>query len=116
MNHKSNHTPGPWNEINGFITAKFTSNGQIYHVCDPRCAPSDTVELMAEMDANSRLIAAAPALLEALQKSMPWLGKALADGLHKDTGAPNDLVAVFQQSWNLLKQVKGEILATQPGA
>lgn len=61
---KPEHTPGPWVEHEGFITGRF-SDGQIHDICDPRCAPPDG-DLLAEMDANARLIAAAPEMLAAL--------------------------------------------------
>jgi hypothetical protein len=49
------HTSTPWKEHDGFIIGKF-SDGNVYDICDPRCAPSETTEIMAEMDANSALI------------------------------------------------------------
>lgn len=60
------HTPGPWNEHEGFITGRFKSDNEIHDICDPRCAPVDA-DTICEMDANARLIAAAPELLDALQ-------------------------------------------------
>lgn len=61
------HTPGPWNEHEGFITGRFKSDNEIHDICDPRCAPADA-DTICEMDANARLIAAAPELLEACQE------------------------------------------------
>lgn len=62
----SGHAPGPWIEDQGFI---YGPNGVL--VCDPRCDPA-TADSMPEMDANARLIAAAPELLEALQWALEW--------------------------------------------
>lgn len=59
------HTPGPWEEHEGFITGRFQSDGQVHDICDPRCAPADTCR--EEMDSNARLIVAAPDLLAALE-------------------------------------------------
>lgn len=59
------HTPGPWTEHEGFIIGRFNSDNEIHDICDPRCAPADA-DTICEMDANARLIAAAPELLEAL--------------------------------------------------
>lgn len=47
-------------------------------------------------------------MAEALERVSPWLGKALADGLHKHTAAPNDLAAIDLLVTDILKQVKGE--------
>lgn len=58
------HTPGPWTEHDGFIVGKF-NDGKVRDVCDPRCAPAEKY-LLGEMDANAKLIAAAPDLLAAL--------------------------------------------------
>ena len=65
-----NHTPGPWKHGEGVC------NHKVYSVAQPekdeivRCY-GDTPE---EAEANVRLIAAAPELLEALRKieRMPW--------------------------------------------
>jgi hypothetical protein len=58
------HTPGPWTEHDGFIVGKFNDE-KVHYVCDPRCAPAEKY-LLGEMDANAKLIAAAPDLLAAL--------------------------------------------------
>lgn len=63
---RPNITPGPWKEIEGFISGKF-SDGRYHDVCDPRCAPFDDDDVFAEMNANAQAIAAVPDLLEALE-------------------------------------------------
>lgn len=60
------HTPWPWTEHEGFILGRFNSDNEIHDICDTRCAPPDD-DTICEMDANARLIAAAPELLEALK-------------------------------------------------
>ena len=62
---RAGHTPGPWTILEGFISARF-SDGEVYDICDPRCAPA-TPDLVGEMEANADLIAAAPDLLAALE-------------------------------------------------
>lgn len=58
------HTPGPWTESSdGWIEARGPLGPE--RICDPRCMAA-TPAGMAEMDANARLIAAAPALLDEL--------------------------------------------------
>ena len=64
---RAGHTPGPWEIIEGFISARF-SDGEVYDICDPRCAPA-TPDLVGEMEANADLIAAAPDLLAALERA-----------------------------------------------
>ena len=65
----SKHTPGPW-AVNRLITSGNQSLG--FHITAPRdgsvspvCVGEDTG--YGEIDANARLIAAAPDLLEALK-------------------------------------------------
>lgn len=55
---KVTHTPGPWHENDGFI---YGDNPPLI-VCDPHCDVADH----DEREANARLIASAPDLLEAV--------------------------------------------------
>lgn len=77
------HTPGPWKEHEGFIIGRFNSDNEIHDICDPRCAPVDA-DTICEMDANARLIAAAPELLKVVQDFIFTLqdehGKHYVDG------------------------------------
>lgn len=59
----SKHTPGPWwLDDDGFIAS---GNGDTYEtIADPHCSDLD----IDEREANARLIAAAPELLEALEE------------------------------------------------
>jgi hypothetical protein len=60
------HTPGPWKEMDGFIVGGPWADGEFHDICDPRCAPPDD-DNTGMINANAQLIAAAPDLLEALQ-------------------------------------------------
>lgn len=62
---KAKHTPGPWESINGYI---FPIKGE--KICIMTAMGSKG----SEREANARLIAAAPELLEALQ-SIIEIGK-----------------------------------------
>lgn len=53
------HTPGPWHSVGGLVVSGRIESETVCQVFKP------TVE--GDGDANSRLIAAAPALLEALR-------------------------------------------------
>jgi hypothetical protein len=65
---RPNITPGPWHTDAGFIHARFSGDGRVHDICDPRCAPPDLYE---EMDANEIAIAAVPDVLAALERCLP---------------------------------------------
>jgi len=58
---KQGHTPGPWEEGRSFNPYRVYGNG------------GKEVVARVEERANARLIAAAPALLEAAQEALHWL-------------------------------------------
>jgi hypothetical protein len=70
MNAK--HTPGRWIAVGGWVEI---DNDDVPDICT--CTPSDfghraDERKWSEVEANSRLIAAAPELLEALRDLMHW--------------------------------------------
>lgn len=76
------HTPGPWaTEINEYgsrrIGVVFAGGRNIARICGkgsmPQPAANSFGALTDESDANARLIAAAPDLLEALLKCLPLI-------------------------------------------
>lgn len=72
----SKHTPGPWR------TTRFTGNKSW------TIQRSDTHEALASVrtgEANARLIAAAPEMLEALKEARGWIE--LAEDMCRDTSA-----------------------------
>ena len=74
----STHTPGPWqngtDDLEGVVSLGARDDGNV--VCLP---PSDMMELsLSRWDANARLIASAPDLLEALISTRDSL-QAMAD-------------------------------------
>jgi hypothetical protein len=66
------HTPGPWKEMDGFIVGGPWADGEFHDICDPRCAPPDD-DNTGMINANAQLIAAAPELLEELCNAREWL-------------------------------------------
>lgn len=68
----SRHTPGPWKAEAGgrepLVLAGLTPVAQVF-------ALGESIDDAAEEEANARLIAAAPDLLEALQDALSWIGK-----------------------------------------
>lgn len=69
----SNHTPGPWIATGSAIEdVDITEIRTVDERLLAEVLPYDTLDGMAEMDANARLIAAAPELLEALEHIAAW--------------------------------------------
>ena len=81
------HTPSPWNQAGHLIVGQGGS---------PVCGLSAASLLagsMIEQEANGRLIAAAPDLLEALQRSLNWLASypgGNANGVYEQARAAID--------------------------
>ena len=73
------HTPGPWVDI-----------GPNIYESGPPFNWVATVQTSNKPDweANARLIAAAPELLEVLGDVLPWLEKAEAEGVFENCAAP----------------------------
>ena len=64
------HTPGPWTHIPGGFTIKAPSD---HHSFQLIASLSTGMKTRSEVEANARLIAAAPDLLEALQTIAGYL-------------------------------------------
>ncbi|MCG7328029.1 hypothetical protein [Achromobacter sp. ACRQX] len=69
------HTPGPWEEYKGIVSAE---NGSVFSIADCRNAfvgsnwSGTDFATRSHRDANARLIAAAPLLLEALKDLLAY--------------------------------------------
>jgi len=101
---KQAHTPGPWTtEQHGDYLDVFpvTPGWGYGGVCRIENADIDPIPLRAQADANARLIAAAPELLEALEL------------LHRialqtpQLNNPDDR-EVIDQAWAAIRKAKGE--------
>lgn len=82
------HTPGPW-----LVTKEYDHNNDVsWRVSAPlpRIAATAT-----EDEANARLIAAAPDMLEALEGLVSYLDRTC---LYEDSGARARIVAVIQKA------------------
>lgn len=92
------HTPGPWATDGRFIVQEVEGRsfwpGQPF-IAD--CAISGSYKPDGTTAANARLIAAAPDLLEACKRALPWVCKMIADGGHKNSVAPNDCIGAMEQ-------------------
>lgn len=98
----SNHTPGPWAED------KFALSVEIRSIGNPLIAvvQSRHCESPEEMAANAKLIAAAPMLLEALQKAESHMHAMMAHIDHKPRR--------FQEHcWQQVLDIKVAITAAQ---
>ncbi len=78
------HTEGKWETEPGYYgqgarANVIRGNGKNIAHMDVIMWPSKTDLNVAEMEANARLIAAAPELLEALKESLQWFSKLAAD-------------------------------------
>lgn len=62
-----NFTPGPWQRLSS--GSVWSENNQIVHMDDIHPTPMND-EYLAEREANARLIAAAPAMYEALHRAV----------------------------------------------
>ena len=82
-------TGRPW------VSETEASEEDVHGILLPARAYGRTQE---ETEANARLIAAAPALLAALRRAVPWLGKMIADGGHLAAVLPADCVAALDQA------------------
>lgn len=132
---EAKHTPGPWaitrsgsGEADSLLTRP--DNGKPYiehaHIDGPqRLNPQfkkgvavvylgdgwgpngDCDGALAEQEANARLIAAAPCMLEALQRVIPWMGRLIADGGHLNCVAPNDAVGALAQAEAAIARATG---------
>jgi len=72
------HTPGPWfYEISDNCESEFTIHSDYSQIgMIERWNGDDDQEVMAEAEANARLVAAAPDLLEALEQAVQALNTA----------------------------------------
>ena len=52
--------------------------------------------------------AAAPEMLTVLNRALPWLCKAHAEGVHEGCVMPNDLSECIDQARDIIREVEGE--------
>ena len=102
------HTPRPWQSD---ATNKYYSRHVIRHngliVATVEHSPFDSTQDAEQ--ANARLIAAAPEMLEALENAAMWLGKMIADGAHKNAVAPRHCEVTLDRIEKLIAKAKGEL-------
>lgn len=57
-------------------------------------------------EANAKLFRAAPEMLKAIRRAVPWIGKLIAGGVHQRCVAPNDAIGTLQELEAILEQLK----------
>ena len=80
----NNHTPGPWSRVANSIKSRKADCVVVRLPAYTDCSGDETPEQLERWDADARLIAAAPDLLEALEtmlemSQMGGFGKAYAE-------------------------------------
>ena len=80
----SKHTPGPWSAHKPSAVLGIKTDGRQWYIRAKDCTVACTLD--GESEENARLIAAAPDLLEALQRLLPAYREAvkLWDSNHDD--------------------------------
>lgn len=98
MRNETKHTPGPW----------YAKGGQVVQHRTGR-----TLALVPyydkgneEQDQTAQVMAAAPELLEALERVTPWIGKMIADGAHLGTVLPGDCEQALSQARGAIEKAK----------
>ena len=94
------HTPGPWRVGNRYTpTGVFTADGELVANTHGAQRNFQREEQIQEQNANARLIAAAPELLEVLQE--------ILDATAYDHGGP---VSLYKKAEKIIAKAKGEKL------
>lgn len=98
------HTPGPWENEDGEITARGAVVANVYQADDFPCLDdADRPAAEEECKANARLIAAAPDLLEACRSALVPVKEAWAKQMEG-----NDLWPVFEALRAAVARAEGE--------
>lgn len=113
------HTPGPWKWSVESVDPEWAivtdQSGGIVANVNSETGPDGTsfpaMRLMPR-DANARLIAAAPALLEALSSLMPWIDKAIESGAFKECVLPRGAEKAAEAARAALAQATGSEVAS----
>lgn len=79
----SKHTPGPWSRIANSIKSRKADCIVVRLPAYTDCVGDETPEQLERWDADARLIAAAPDLLEALEKVFTVMNDDMPVGLRK---------------------------------
>jgi hypothetical protein len=96
------HTNAPWNLLeHEHEPCELIGNGTI-KIAEIYCTDFPAGE------ADARLIVAAPELLAALRRAVPWLGKMIADGAHLNSVLPRDCEMALAQAEAAIAKAGGK--------
>lgn len=97
---KATHTPGPWLQSSTVLVCN--SDARVIANCTPLVDVPELAIPMNEVDANARLIAAAPDLLD-------YLERVVENARHSfQSGIPYDRPALLAGAARIIAKVKGE--------
>lgn len=96
-------TPGEWVSVGGWVEHSDDNVGDIC-VCDPVIMAQSRDRPWSEILANSRLIATAPELLDALITAIPYVETAEVDPAYK----PGAVAKVVKQMRAVIAKATGE--------
>ena len=96
--YSDKHTPGPW-KVNSMTRIEGPSYGLIASVRG--CLDDQTTH------DNARLIAEAPAMVEALRDAVRWVAKGVADGAYASCVAPHGAEACLRKMEAILARIDG---------
>ena len=103
MKTEHGHTPAPWVATGYKNTVVNDANGNTLALYPAHDSTTETAQ------ANAKLIAAAPELLAALNRALPWLGRLIADGGHLNSVAPNDAIGAMNQAQAAIDKATGNV-------
>jgi hypothetical protein len=105
--NKGKYTQGEWRFDGHGINAKDGERIAKVQHSGPYCYDTGLPVRNERFDADSRLIAAAPELLEACKRALPWIGKMIANGNHLDSILPKDAEIAMDMLQDAIDKAEG---------
>jgi len=111
MTTKTKDTPGPWHfHLGRGSKPRFhiQNEGGYQIASTTELTTRQTAKLAADFEenqsreANARLIALSPQMLDSLKRVIPWLGKMIADKAHLNAVAPLDAENALKEAEALI--------------
>jgi hypothetical protein len=104
---ESKFTPGPWRigeyAVSDYCPTIYGPDG--FAICTME---QGNINIADIVEADARLIEAAPAMFKSLNRLIPWIGRMIADGAHKNTVAPLDCENGLAEAEALIKKILGD--------
>jgi len=106
------HTPGPWIASFDLNTHTGRESGWTVGPTGKEVAALNPTHATTAFE-DAQLIAAAPDLLKAAERALPWLGKMLADKGHMHSVAPADCVGAAHDLHAAILKAAGKTLTPE---